>query len=474
MNVRVVKLKLSVAGESKEEINERWARIRQIMDDSWKAANWIVSGQFLNEQFMQRIYDRKGIDSKNDPDAVSEVEDDIFSRTGFFGVKRQATTEKDIKSKFPLLPSCVTNPLNQVVFSSFKADKKDRNFGNSSVRTYKRGMPVTVAKKMVTFENDSLVNWKLSRSEVIQLKIYYGKDRANNRLTIQRILDGQGGYDYSAPQIQLKDKKLFLLLPVQEPESNNDLDPNICVGVDLGINTPAYVALQDGPQRKAIGSKDDFLKTRMQMQNRKRRIQRSSSKAYSGKGRKRKLKAFDHIKEKERNFAHSYNHFVSREAINFALKNRAGVIKLELLAGYGDDLKGKRKKGVDKNDDSDTNSKKFILRNWSYYQLQEMIEYKAKREGIRVVMVDPYRTSKTCSVCGHYEEGQRHGEEFECAKCGEKRNADFNAAVNIAKSDKIVTNKEDCEYYKKYGVAKKVEKLLLADNEDESKSAEVA
>ena len=33
-------------------------------------------------------------------------------------------------------------------------------------------------------------------------------------------------------------------------------------------------------------------------------------------------------------------------------------------------------------------------------------------------------------------------------RSAEKLNANYNAAVNIARSDKIVKKKEDCEYYK--------------------------
>ena len=44
-----------------------------------------------------------------------------------------------------------------------------------------------------------------------------------------------------------------------------------------------------------------------------------------------------------------------------------------------------------------------------YFKLQELIKYKAEQNNIVIKMVDPYRTSKICSCCGHYEEGQRNG-----------------------------------------------------------------
>ena len=145
------------------------------------------------------------------------------------------------------------------------------------------------------------------------------------------------------------------------------------------------------------------------------------------------MKALDRIEEKERNFARTYNHFVSKTVVDFAIQNRAGTIKMEILEGYGTDEPAS-----------------FVLRNWSYFDLQKDIEYKAKRSGVKVVKIDPYHTSQTCSACGHWEAGQRKSQsEFVCAKCGEKLNADYNAAVNIARSERTVTKKEQCEYYKR-------------------------
>jgi putative transposase len=433
-HVRTMKLKLNVTSEDR---NAAWKRIRQITNDGWRAANWIAAGQLLNDQLVRRIYARRKIDPTKNKEAVQRIEDEFKQ---FFGTKRQATTERDIKKAFPDLPPCVTNPLNQVVVQSYKKEKRDMLSGGRSLRTYKKGMPVTTTKVSIEFsangDDKHCVTWKLVRNERIQFEIYYGKDKANNRLTIQRILEAKD--DYSAPQIQLKAKipakksEVFLLLPVKEPKQNLNLDPELCVGVDLGITVPAYVALSKGPGRKAIGSKDDLLRTRTQMQSRLRRLQRSVKSAQSGKGREKKLKGLKRIEEKERNFVKSYNHFVSKDVVDFAIKNRAATIKMEMLAGFGDDEK-----------------KAFVLRNWSYFELQTMIKYKAERVGIKVVKVDPYHTSQTCSSCGHYEEGQRKSQKgFVCAKCDEKINADHNAALNIARSDKIVTKKEQCEYYR--------------------------
>lgn len=137
---------------------------------------------------------------------------------------------------------------------------------------------------------------------------------------------------------------------------------------------------------------------------------------------------------------------VSRRIVDFAVKNHAKYINVENLTGY--------------------NTSKFILRNWSFYQLQQYITYKAARYGIEVRKINPCYTSQVCSVCGHWEEGQRKSQSvFECAnpdcesytKYEYGFNADFNAARNIAMSTLFmekgeVTEKSKQEAREYYGI----------------------
>jgi putative transposase len=429
VNVRTIKLKVYVIGDNKKAA---WARIYQISNDVWRAANWVVGGQYWNDLHMRRVYARKGIDPK-DMEAVGKAEKEFFDKCGYFGVKRQATTERDIKEAFPNLPPCITNPMNQVVVASYSANKKDMLLGKQTLRTYKEGMPFIVTKSSIQFaetDGDHIFTWKIKKGESLQFGIVYGRDRANYKLTMERILDGT--YDYGTPQFELRKGDLYLSIPVQEPVKSVDLNTNKSVGVDLGIAIPAYISTTDGVMRKAIGSADEFTRVRGQMQARLRNTQHSLNSASGGHGRKRKTKAIVRYKNKERNFAKRKNHEFSRQVVDFAIKTRAGIIKLELLEGIGQDRKNC-----------------WILRNWSWAELQTMIAYKAKRYGIEVVKVDPYLTSQTCSKCGHYEKGQRPEQrKFICKGCGNKMNADYNAAINIARSKKIVTKKEQCEIHR--------------------------
>ena len=227
----------------------------------------------------------------------------------------------------------------------------------------------------------------------------------------------------------------MLILSVNMPEQETrEVVKGRIVGVDLGMKIPAYVALSDSQYiGKPLGSINDFLKVRKQFQERKERLQKQLAINKGGKGRTKKMQSLDSFTRKEKNFANTYNHGISKAIIEFAKKYKAEQINVEFLKLAG-------------------NEKEILsstIRYWNYCQLQQMIEYKANREGITVKYVDPYLTSQTCSKCGHYEPGQRKGQElFECKSCGEKMNADRNAAFNIARSTKYITAKEQSEFFK--------------------------
>ena len=73
-----------------------------------------------------------------------------------------------------------------------------------------------------------------------------------------------------------------------------------------------------------------------------------------------------------------------------------------------------------------------VLHSWGFWQLRQMIAYKAALAGVLVELVDPHNTSRMCSKCGHCEKGNRGNQsEFRCRLCGREAHADINAAENI-------------------------------------------
>lgn len=347
-----------------------------------------------------------------------------------FGKKLDSTINERIRGvdDFKELPDTIISPVIAEL-GFYKKNLYKIRMGEERIRLYSKGMPFNTRGRDLQFfeeENNIYIKW----IKKIVFKCRFGEDRSNNREIVNRIISGE--YKASDSKIQIKRNRIFLLLSVNLPEKIHVLDENKILGVDLGIKYPAYIATNTGFFRESIGHMDDFFKTRTMLQNRKQRLQKALSLASGGKGRMKKLKALDQYAEKERNFVKTYNHQVSARIVQQAVNERCKTINLEFLKGFSKEHKESR-----------------ILRNWSYYELQQMIEYKAKMNGINVAYIDPYHTSQTCSECGNHEDGQRLTQEkFVCKNCNFEANADYNASRNIAKSTKYISDEKQTEYYK--------------------------
>lgn len=216
------------------------------------------------------------------------------------------------------------------------------------------------------------------------------------------------------------------------------LDRNRILGVDLGVVNTAVLQIWDCEEKKydwlswkeckLDGSR--IIEFRQRVESRKRSFLRSRkvsgttnqySKGKKGRGTQVKIKPIDHLNNKISNFRDTMNHQYSKYIVDFALKHNCGIIQMEDLSEYTERVKEK------------------FLRNWSYYDLQSKIEYKAKEHGIEVVKIDPRYTSLRCSKCGCIDKRNRNGEKeqakFKCVKCEYAENADVNAARNIALPD---------------------------------------
>lgn len=72
------------------------------------------------------------------------------------------------------------------------------------------------------------------------------------------------------------------------------------------------------------------------------------------------------------------------------------------------------------------------IANNSWYLFREMLEYKCKWYGKKLIKVSPNYTSQICSNCG-YHSGKKPLEirEWTCPKCGTHHDRDINASINI-------------------------------------------
>ena len=446
---------------------DKW---REINNNLYKAANYIVSHSFFNDAFEQRLrihssrfneIEKLLKASKKNKLTDSEIKVlreerkallKQFSqqKKDFLQTSEQNSTYKVVSEEFgDIIPSNILTCLNQNISSTYNCFRKDVESGKRTIPNYKKGIPVPFSmtlhnKLQLQRLNDGSVFVRMPMG--LEWDLFFGRDRSNNREIVERILSNQYEAGNSSLQ-EAKNGKVFLLLLVKIPKQKQELDRNRVVGVDLGINVPLYAALSDNEYGGlSIGSREQFLNVRMRMSKQKRELQRSlQSSTNGGRGRSHKLQALERLQNKERNWVHLQNHIFSKAIIDYAIKHNAGTIQMEDLSNFGRDSNDEIEKEY-----------KFVLRYWSFYELQQLIEYKARIAGITVRFVNPYHTSQTCSFCGHYEKGQRLDQSTficknpECEKGKGRKssegvysgiNADWNAARNIALSKNFVENR---------------------------------
>lgn len=301
--------------------------------------------------------------------------------------------------------------------------------GKMSLPSYKSDFPLMIDGACISIikdidELDIVKGYKIKIMLGYELDIILGRRENENSLELKNTLEKcvSGEYSICASSIQ-RDRKnniIFnLILDIPLENKYKSVKGRVC-GVDLGIKYPAYMCIGDDTyKRESVGSINNFLRIRQQMQSRRYKLQKELTLTSGGKGRTKKTQALEKLRENEKNFAKTYNHAISKRIVGFARKNKCEYINLEKLTkdGFGDS----------------------ILRNWSYFELQKMIEYKAKREGIEVRYINPCFTSQQCSKCEYIDKENRETQEdFICKKCGFKLNADHNASINIARSKEFI------------------------------------
>ena len=466
---RKIELKIVKDGLTDEEYDQQWKYLYQINNTIYQAANRISTHCLFNDEYEMRLKlhmprykeiekELKKLDSDKKTsdkeirdrllDERKELDKDVKNKKkDFLQCSKQNSTYQLVSKEFKqYIPSDILANLNQKIQENYNNNQKKIESGERALSTYKKGMEIPFSirenKRLKLFvkENGIYLKW----FKGILFKLEFGKDASNNRCIVERLIESDKqqkgkGEDYVANNSSIKlikkgnDKstRIFLLLSIDIPAKKQVLDKDVVLGVDLGIKCPLYLAINKNDNFKMqIGDIEHFHNQRTMFQKRFKSLQKLIC-TQGGHGRKKKLEPLEKLKEKERNWVHTQNHVYSREVIKQALKQNAGTIHMESLKDFG-----KGKDGYVKDE------YKYLLRYWSYYELQSMIEYKAKLEGIEVKYIDPAYTSQTCSYCGERGERKKQ-EEFvctnpQCKRRGEKINADFNAARNIAMSKKIV------------------------------------
>jgi putative transposase len=208
-----------------------------------------------------------------------------------------------------------------------------------------------------------------------------------------------------------RDGKFFLYCTIdfQKPPPVEVKD---FLGVDLGIVNLAV------DSAGVVHAGEQVEKVRQRFSRTRKNLQRRGTKSA-----KRILKR---IRRRESRFRAHTNHVISKRLVATAKTLGLGLAVEELTGIRERVTVGRRQRAKHSG--------------WAFLQLRSFIEYKAKREGVLVVAVDPRNTSRTCFACGHCSLDNRKSQGcFSCVSCGCTAHADHNAAKNIAARASVST-----------------------------------
>ena len=170
-----------------------------------------------------------------------------------------------------------------------------------------------------------------------------------------------------------------------------------------------------------VADSDGRLYSSADLKGIRARRERLRSKLQS-KGTKSAKRLLKSRSGKQQRFVRNINHIISKAIIRNTCKDTPRGIALENLKGIRERLTVYK-------------AQRRMMGRWSFGQLRSFLEYKAKRVGIPVVIVNPKGTSRTCPTCGYEAKKNRKSQSnFLCVQCGFSGHADLIAAENIRRA----------------------------------------
>lgn len=354
---RKIQLLIDVPSDQK---NEMWEKLYRYQNRCFRAANLIASHLYVQEMIKDFFYLTEEIRYK--------LADEKKDRMGMFNRSKTGTTARMVFDRFKgEIPTDILGSLNNTIQSTFSKNKADYWQGTKSLRNFKRDIPIPLPVKCISkMRYNEETKAFCFNMFAIPVRTYLGKDYTDKRLIMERLLKDE--IKLCTSQIQLKDRKIFWLAVFDFEKDENHLKPDIIAEASLSLEHP--IVAKANNVRINIGSKEEFLYKRLAIQASQKRIQDGIAYARSGNGAKRKLKALYKSENLESRYVSNRLHLYSRKLIDFCIKQQAGTL---VLKNQEDKI------GIAKEQD-------FVLRNWSYYELQSKIKYKAEKAGIELII----------------------------------------------------------------------------------------
>lgn len=396
-NISVRKLQLMIVNDDKEKRNEQYSFIRNSQYAQYQALNNCMGFLMAGYHLYRRDIKSDGF-KQHQKKITNSME--AFDNIAFgSGIDTKSAVTQKVKKDFS---AALKNGLAK---------------GERSCPTYKRTFPLMTRGRDLKFFEETVIGsdgneyceFRIKWVNKITFKVVLSKKNNKNYPELvhmmRKIINAE--YKINQSSMEFVNDKLILNLNYEfEKIKTKEPIPGNVVGVTLGVNSPVVCSLVNTlegktKQEKIIGDVNDLLRVKKQFEARRNRLQKNLTMNPGGNGRKNKMKAFNDFKDKEMRYVKTYKHTLTKKIIEFAKKNKAETIKLELLLN---DLKNEGRLVSD-------------VKYFAYHLFKEMLHYKAERENIKILYVDPSSINKT---------------------------TDINTANSIAHSEKIVTSKNDC------------------------------
>lgn len=318
--------------------------------------------------------------------ACNQISQVAWDTQTFGQFSLQKITYVAIRQQFKLAAQVAVRCISKVA-DAYKLDKK-------TLRTFKPLGGIAY--------DDRVLNWRLP-SHTVSIWTMTGR---------QVIPFVCGEHQWRLLQTQQGETDLacidgeFYLFAVCNVEKPALPDVDGVLGIDMGVANIAVDSdgvIHQGKTIKGVRYRQRMLRQKLQTKG-----------THATRRRLKKMSG------KERRFATWTNHNISKHIVAKA-KDTTRAIAIEELGGIRDRLTVRR-------------PQRATLSSWSFAQLREFIEYKAKQAGVLVVAVDPRNTSRTCPCCGYVDKANRKSQsKFLCIDCGYAGLADYIAAINIGR-----------------------------------------
>lgn len=330
--------------------------------------------------------------------ACNTISDIAWSRKVFQQFKLHHITYYEIKNSFNLAAEVIIRCISRVA-DTYKIDKKNKHiFNHLSAISYNN--------RILTYKSNNIVSiWSVA-----------------GRLKMPFICHNPKYIPYIKGEADLLYRKgKFYLFQVVDIDEGDIKDVEEFIGVDFGLTDIAVTS--DGKKHSA-----EWLNN---YRDKQQKI-RSSIQRKGTKGAKKLLKR---LSGRERTTATIQNHTISNSIIKSAKEQCKGIAIEDLTNIRFTSIRG---------------GKKFRTKisRWNFYQLRSFLTYKAALNGIKLVVINPAYTSKTCSSCHHV--GIRVNKSFKCNNCGNSMDADVNASINIATLGAAVNQPEKSDIWSCY------------------------